>query len=406
MSDVDLALDRLEGQADEVAFAAVAACARLADTSRLARLARILGLADGGSVGKPSTDVVDVASTGGPGSLSTLLGPLYACALGLRVSKIGVPGRPAGGLDVLGSLPGYRIEMDASAARGVLDACGYLHVSAGRAFCPLDARFFAWRQASGHQAVPNLVITSLLAKKIAAGVGRFLLDIRVGEHGNLGTTAEEARTHARRLIAVAAEVGIEAVCVLNPSERPPQPWIGRGEALVAVARSILGDDDAGLLGEHAAACRRMALLVAGVESDTDRGIPGSALVSFHEAMLRAHGVEPAVFWQRQERVAGSLREPLTADNSGAMQVDLAALRATLVERQLKAPLAEGAAFSDPCGVELAASVSTPVMPGAVLARVRDEEDPTDLAFRLRTAFKVSPHSSTPPESPQMEVVRG
>src|SRR3989442_918810 len=83
-------------------------------------------------------------------------------------------------------------------------------VAAGEAFCPLDAQFFAWRQANGFQAVPALATTSLLAKKVAAGVGRVVLDVRVGPHGNFGRTHDEARAHAERLVAVAGHLGIEA----------------------------------------------------------------------------------------------------------------------------------------------------------------------------------------------------
>ncbi len=41
----------------------------------------------------------DVASTGGPTSLSTLICPLFLRAAGAVVPKLGVPGRPAGGID-------------------------------------------------------------------------------------------------------------------------------------------------------------------------------------------------------------------------------------------------------------------------------------------------------------------
>ena len=41
--------------------------------------------------GQPTADL---ASTGGPTSLSTLLGPLYLRDLGYLVPKLGVPGRP------------------------------------------------------------------------------------------------------------------------------------------------------------------------------------------------------------------------------------------------------------------------------------------------------------------------
>ena len=43
----------------------------------------------------------DLASTGGPTSLSTLIGPLYLRAMGCCVPKLGVPGRPAGGVDAV-----------------------------------------------------------------------------------------------------------------------------------------------------------------------------------------------------------------------------------------------------------------------------------------------------------------
>lgn len=74
--------------------------------------------------GQPS---VDIASTGGPGSLTTLLAPLFASAIGATVSKIGVPGRPAGGLDVLGATAGYALTTDLLRAREILAECGYLH---------------------------------------------------------------------------------------------------------------------------------------------------------------------------------------------------------------------------------------------------------------------------------------
>src|SRR5437868_1759275 len=67
----------------------------------------------------------DVASTGAPGSLSTLLCPLYLRAREFVVPKLGVPGRPAGGIDVLAQLPGYRTNLSATDVRRVLDRCGY-----------------------------------------------------------------------------------------------------------------------------------------------------------------------------------------------------------------------------------------------------------------------------------------
>ncbi|MCW3045762.1 MAG: pdp [Solirubrobacterales bacterium] len=313
--DLDRALDRLADFPDLPAMAAVAASAGDAEVSQLARLTWLL--ADSGErLGPPSRDVVDIASSGGPGSLSTLLAPLYARALGVRVAKIAVPGRPAGGLDVLASLPGYDTDLDAPAARRVLDDCGYVHVAAGGAFCPLDARFFAWRQANGAQAIPNLAITSLLAKKLAAGVGRVVLDIRVGAHGNFGATAADARPNATRLVAVAAELGIRAICVLTVSSGAAQPWIGRGEALVALASVLAGTAD-GALNAHAQDCLHMAgLAVDASDAASDRGALAPAATSAHEAMLAAHGTDPQTFWSRQRTIATVPRHVVTAEDTG------------------------------------------------------------------------------------------
>jgi len=50
------------------------------------------------------SETADIASTGGPSSLATLLSPLYLRSFGYCVPKLGVAGRPAGGIDVMAQL--------------------------------------------------------------------------------------------------------------------------------------------------------------------------------------------------------------------------------------------------------------------------------------------------------------
>src|SRR5271170_4830986 len=72
----------------------------------IAQLAMVL--AESGHVVRPQGGVThaDVASTGGPSSLSTLLCPLFLRSFGSTVPKLGVSGRPAGAVDVLAQIPG------------------------------------------------------------------------------------------------------------------------------------------------------------------------------------------------------------------------------------------------------------------------------------------------------------
>lgn len=404
--DLDRALDRLADVQDDAAMAAVAAASSDAQVTQLARLTRLLA-ESGKCLAAPSPNVVDIASSGGPGSLSTMLSPLYARALGVQVAKIAVPGRPAGGLDVLASLPGYDPDLDLTRARKVLDECGYVHVAAGQLFCPLDARFFAWRQANGAQTIPNLVITSLLAKKLAAGVGRVVLDIRVGAHGNFGTTVAAARPNAARLIAVAAELGIRAICILTAGSGTAQPWIGRGEALIALAHVLTGTPGDPSLSVHAEDCVRMALLAADLgDPPTDRCALTLAACRAHEAMLAAHGADPQIFWSRRRAIASAPRQAIPAERTGSVQIDLDGLRAVLVARQRASEPLAGARFPDPAGVYLEAGDGAPVNCEAVIAHVRDDEDPVYLAKQIAPHLQII--EGPPDDAPvsAMEIIDG
>jgi thymidine phosphorylase len=205
-----------------------------------------------------SGTTADVPSTGGPSSLSTLLCPLFLAAGGLLVPKLGVPGRPAGGLDIMAQIPGYQTRLDPTDVRAVLDRCRYAHFEAAGRFAPMDGRLFAFRQSSGAQAVIPLVISSLLSKKLAVGVKRVGLDIRVGNHGNFGATFAEANENASRFIRIASLLGISAKAFITNANRPYQPYIGRGEALLALHEWFTGAADP-WLSRHIDQCAFMAL---------------------------------------------------------------------------------------------------------------------------------------------------
>lgn len=143
----------------------------------IARLAETL--AASGERLKRRDASADLASTGGPGSLSTLWGPAALVAHDVTVAKLGVPGRPAGGVDVLMQIEGYRTDHDAVGAEKIIDQCGYAHLLAGARFAPADAAMFSYRQHLKAQNIPALAIASLLSKKLATGTALAGLEVRV-----------------------------------------------------------------------------------------------------------------------------------------------------------------------------------------------------------------------------------
>jgi pyrimidine-nucleoside phosphorylase len=389
------AIAALGRSVDESAMAAVVSLARdeMLCIGDIAELARVL--AASGAMLEPVADRADVASTGGPGSLSTLLCPLYLQAMGVSVGKLAVPGRPAGGVDVLATIPGYRAEMTLAEAAAALTDHRHVHLAAGSSWTPLDAAFFRYRQASGAQALPDLATASLLSKKLAMGVTCVGLDVRVAPHGNFGASADAARGSALRFAAAASRLGMDATCFLTDARRPMQPFLGRGEALMAIDHVISGAAG-GWLATHAADCCLMASCTVG-SGESAAPEPG-ALRDALVAVLRAHGTTVAAF---EHRVAAVRRQPritLRAECDGYVAYDLVGLRDVLVRRQRG-----GDAGEDPAGVILVSGHGEAIARGRELMSVRVPEGESDLARELAGTAIVGPN--LPDATFPMEVVR-
>jgi thymidine phosphorylase len=321
-------------------------------------------LAASGSVRPASADTADISSTGGPSSLSTLLCPLQLVTLGCRVPTVGVPGRPAGGIDVLAGIPGFRYRLERAETEAILQSASMVHCITDSTFAPTDGLLFLRRQATGAQQVPPLVIASLLAKKVAMGVGRAGLEVRVAAHGNLGGTWDEARVHAQRFCRVARLLGIDAVCFLTDASMPYQPHIGRGEALVALADIFDGSESAAL-ARHSAECWDMACETSGVR----RAPPsGPDLREVFERHLTAQGSSASAFIVRVEEVRRQEVRKVAVARDGYLGVDLGSLREVLVG--LQAASHATAEFPDPAGVTLLRDAGKPVARGDIVAALR------------------------------------
>lgn len=293
-------------------------------------------LAGSGTCRPVGATSVDVASTGGPSSLSTLLCPLHLVTAGLTVPKIGVAGRPAGGVDVLATIPGYRAALSSDEFDRVLSAARYAHTVAGQTWAPADAALFRLRQEQGTQAVPALAIASLLAKKLAGGVGVAGLEARVAAHGNFGATAPEARKNADLYCEVATRLGLLPVVILTNAQVPFQPYLGRGEALTALTLILRGQAQDPWLASHAALCSKIADVVAqhavsSTESSSDPSLNrASKALDKH---LSAQGSSIADLDQKVDDVTSQPRIVVYAESDGFVRYNLDRIRDLLLATQ-------------------------------------------------------------------------
>ena len=384
------AIDRFHTSPNESSMAGVVEHAASGDMTNeeIARLALILGRSGEVTSFRLGLRATDLASTGGPSSLSTLLGPIYLCAMGCCVPKLGVPGRPAGGVDTLAQIPGYDIFLTSRDVLSCMEQCGYAHFLANEDHAPLDARLFRYRQKVGAQSIPELAIASILAKKVSVGLERSGLDIRVAPHGNFGRSWHEARSNAHRFRDVASILEIDAVCMLTDATVPFQPFLGRGESLLALHYLFSNTADANLV-RHATLCLAMATAVAAPSPVTLTSSIQECSSHFFNN-VRAQGGSRDAFEEYTTHVETNHRFHLIAKREGFVQIDLERVRDVVVHYQ-RAGLTEERPFPDEMGVVLKRQPGDFVCRGDLLATVRiSERHWTSSESRLKEAISVMP----------------
>ena len=329
----------------------------------------------------------DLASTGGPTSLSTLLGPIYIRSMGFSVPKLGVPGRPAGGVDTLAQLPGYDVNLSHSEVVACMDRCGYAHFLANQEHAPLDARFFRFRRQSKAPNLPELAIASLLSKKIAVGLKRAGLDVRVAPHGNFGDTWDKALTNAQRFQRVASILGIESVCFLTDARVPYQPFVGRGESLAALKEIFSGTKEQTLVN-HATQCFAMACtIVDGPKIDLNSTL-ATAESCFYDN-LQAQGSSRDAFEEHVEKVLTQHRFQFIAKDQGFFCIKIDRMR-DLVLRFQPTGAHDVPAFPDGMGIVLRKRPGEFIESGDILATVRvDEKEWGSVETELRDVLSIS-----------------
>jgi thymidine phosphorylase len=183
----------------------------------------------------PSEVVIDKHSIGGlPGNRTTPIVVAIVAALGLVIPKTSSRAitSPAGTADAMETLA--PVELDLPTMRRVVEQEGGCIAWGGAVrLSPADDVFIRVERVLDVDAEGQLV-ASVLSKKIAAGSNRVVLDIPVGPTAKI-RTEEAALALTHRLVRVAAEFGLTAVCVTSDGGQP----VGHGIGPALEARDVL-----------------------------------------------------------------------------------------------------------------------------------------------------------------------
>lgn len=221
------------------------------------RVALTQGMRDSGDVMQWDLPgpVLDKHSTGGIGDcVSIILAPVLA-ACGAYVPMISGRGlgHTGGTLDKLEAIPGLNINVTEKQLRLITREVGCAIVSATSQIAPADRRLYAIRDVTATVESVDLITASILSKKLAAGLGGLILDVKCGS-GAFMKTHDDASVLARALVDAANGAGCKTSALITDMNEPLAPALGNGLE-VAVCMEVLA-------GNTVAAPRLFDLTVA------------------------------------------------------------------------------------------------------------------------------------------------
>ena len=151
-----------------------------------------------------SGPIIDKHSTGGVGDcVSLMLAPMLA-GCGAHVPMISGRGlgHTGGTLDKLSSIPGYETEPETGRFRNTVEKIGCAIIGQTAQLAPADRRLYAVRDVTATVESIPLITSSILSKKLAAGLDALVMDVKTG-NGAVTTDLVLARQLGKSIVSVA-----------------------------------------------------------------------------------------------------------------------------------------------------------------------------------------------------------
>lgn len=214
--------------------------------------------------------VVDKHSTGGVGDkVSFLLAPI-AAACGCYVPMISGRGlgHTGGTTDKAESIPGYDTAPDFETFRKVVKTTGCAIIGQTADLAPADRRLYAIRDVTATVASIPLITASILSKKIAAGLGALVMDVKSG-NGAFMESFERSEALAHSIINTAARAGVATHALITDMNEVLGTTAGNAVEIAESIRYLRNEQRERRLDEVVLALSAEMLLAGGIESDRE-----------------------------------------------------------------------------------------------------------------------------------------
>jgi thymidine phosphorylase len=213
--------------------------------------------------------IVDKHSTGGIGdNVSLMLAPMLA-ACGAYVPMISgrTLGHTGGTLDKLEAIPGYNAQPDDALFRRTVKQAGAAIIGQTADLAPADKRLYAIRDVTATVEAIPLFVSSILSKKLAAGLEALILDVKRGS-GAFFPDDEKSVVLAQTLTDVANGAGLKTTALITDMDEPLASAAGNAVETLNAAEYLNGKHRDGRLHEVTLALGAELLITAGISKDT------------------------------------------------------------------------------------------------------------------------------------------
>ena len=399
-----------EGTVSHAQAAAFAMAVYFKDMTMRERVALTLAMRDSGTVLDWSDldgPVADKHSTGGVGdNVSLMLAPILA-AIGIYVPMISGRGlgHTGGTLDKFDAIPGYTTSPDNALFRHVVKSAGCAIIGQTADLAPADKTLYAIRDVTGTVESIPLITASILSKKLAAGLGALILDVKTGS-GAFMPTLEKSRNLAQSLVDVANGAGLKTSALITDMNEPLASAAGNGLEVRNAVDFLTGKhQDARLKEVTLALCAELALMTGTASSAAAaRQLVEDALDSGRAAERFARMVAelggPSDFVERMDDylAPAPIVRDVFADGEGkAIDIDTRGVGMAVVA------LGGGRAtptdtIDHAVGFDRLAGLGTRLDAQTPIARIhaRDEASAAGAKKRLKAAYRLG---DTPPRHP-------
>jgi pyrimidine-nucleoside phosphorylase/thymidine phosphorylase len=344
---------------------------------------------------------VNKHSTGGVGDKTSLIAAPLAASAGVVVPMTSgrALGHSGGTLDKLESIPGLRTNLSVEEAINQLKSCGLCYVGQTDQLAPADGKLYSLRDATGTIESVPLIASSVMSKKLAAGMDALVLDVKVGAGAHIKRQVD-ARRLAQMMVAIGRRMDRRVQALITDMNQPLGYAVGNALEVMEASQTLqnVGPTDLTRLSlELAARMIFLARIVPTLDEARDvaqrRLLDGSGYRKFKEVIAAQGGNAQVLDKFELLPNATGMRE-ITSPRSGF----ISAIDAGEIGRASAAIGAGRMAKEDKIdpavGVILEVKTGEKVETGSILCRLyyTDEDLVEEAAGDIEAAFRISSHA--------------